>query len=126
MQSTGHTSTHERSLTLMHGSAMMYVIPALQWNHDRRANIVDWGPLASSPARPFDWLSGGGCGDGAPAHERQQDHQPAVLHEEGGVGWTRALGDAGARGGGEAEQAQHPLAGEEPHRADQRRGDPAL
>src|SRR5713226_6737725 len=26
MQSTGHTSTHERSLTLMHGSAMTYGI----------------------------------------------------------------------------------------------------
>src|SRR5881394_4321896 len=28
MQSTGHTSTQERSLTLMHGSAMMYGIPS--------------------------------------------------------------------------------------------------
>jgi len=28
MQSTGHTSTHDRSFTLMHGSAMMYGIPS--------------------------------------------------------------------------------------------------
>ena len=28
MQSTGHTSTHERSLMSMHGSAMMYVTRA--------------------------------------------------------------------------------------------------
>jgi hypothetical protein len=28
MQSTGHTSTQDRSFTLMHGSAMMYGIPS--------------------------------------------------------------------------------------------------
>src|SRR5437762_4609384 len=28
MQSTGHTSTHDRSFTLMQGSAMIYGIPA--------------------------------------------------------------------------------------------------
>src|SRR3569832_2296483 len=29
MQSTGHTSTHERSLMSMQGSAMMYVTPSI-------------------------------------------------------------------------------------------------
>src|SRR5437870_1114492 len=35
MQSTGQTSTHERSLVLMHGSAIMYVIQHLhcQWTN---------------------------------------------------------------------------------------------
>src|SRR5437016_3712025 len=61
MQSTGHTSTHERSFTLMQGSAMMYVIPALQWIHGRTANIVDWGPLESSPARALGSLTGDRC-----------------------------------------------------------------
>src|SRR6266487_4330086 len=126
MQSTGHTSTHERSFTLMHGSAMIYVIPALQWIHDRTANIVEWGPLESSPARAFGWLSGAGCDDGAPAHERQKDHQQAVLHEDSRIGLIRAFRETGARGGGEAEQDQQPLAGDEPHRADHRGGDPAL
>src|SRR5947207_8143657 len=58
MQSTGHTSTHERSFTLMHGSEMMYVIRALQWIHGRTANIVDWDPLESSPARALGCLLG--------------------------------------------------------------------
>src|SRR5207237_3664611 len=61
MHTTGHTSTHERSFTLMQGSAMMYVIPALQWIHGRTANIVDWGPLESSPARALGCLTGDRC-----------------------------------------------------------------
>src|SRR5256885_17264707 len=32
MQSTGHTSTHALSFTLMHGSAMMYGIEASQFS----------------------------------------------------------------------------------------------
>src|SRR2546429_7380204 len=39
MQSTGHTSTHERSFTLMHGSAMMYVIPALQRSEEHTSEL---------------------------------------------------------------------------------------
>src|SRR5436305_14858293 len=73
MQSTGHTSTHERSFTLMHGSAMMYVIPALQWIHGRTANIVDWDPLESSPARALGCLPSDRR-DGAPCQERQNEH----------------------------------------------------
>src|SRR5256886_4679695 len=79
MQSTGHTSTHERSFTLMHGSAMMYVIPALQWIHGRTANIVDWGPLESSAARALGCLPGDRR-DGAPCQERQNDHQRSEEH----------------------------------------------
>src|SRR5256714_14373100 len=37
MQSTGQTSTHDRSFTLMHGSAMMYGIPLLIGGGARRA-----------------------------------------------------------------------------------------
>src|SRR5437870_13445488 len=42
MQSTGQTSTHERSLVLMHGSAIMYVIQHLhcQWTN----SSYEWGP----------------------------------------------------------------------------------
>src|SRR5438046_2281967 len=125
MQSTGHTSTHERSFTLMHGSAMMYVIPALQWIHDRTANIVDWDPLESSPARALGCLPGD-ARDGAPCQERQNNHQQAVLREDGRIGLIRAVGEAGARRRGEPEQHQQALAGEQPQGADQRRGDPAL
>src|SRR5438128_2790573 len=39
MQSTGKTSTQERSLMSMQGSAMMYVIP----------DLVHWGPASNSP-----------------------------------------------------------------------------
>src|SRR5918912_580463 len=38
MQSTGHTSTHERSLMSMHGSAMMYVTAGLLY---RRGQLLD-------------------------------------------------------------------------------------
>src|SRR5438132_14251715 len=105
MQSTGHTSTHERSLRLMHGSAMMYVIPALQWIHDRTANIADWDPLQSSPTRAFGRLAGG-CRNGAPAQERQNDHEQAVLHEDRRIGFLASCREAGARRGGDAEQDQ--------------------
>src|SRR5207248_6706002 len=100
MQSTGHTSTHERSFRLMHGSAMMYVIPALQCIHGRTANIVNWGPLESSPARAFSCLTGG-CRHGA--QERQDDHEQPVLDEDGRIGLIRRFGEAGARRGGDAE-----------------------
>jgi hypothetical protein len=40
MQSTGQTSTQERSLMSMQGSAMMYVIPEL---------LPHWGPASDSP-----------------------------------------------------------------------------
>src|SRR5207237_2488700 len=125
MQSNGHTSTHERSFRLMHGSAMMYVIPALQCIHGRTANIVKWGPLESSPARAFGCLTRG-CRDGAPAQERQGDDEQPVLDEDGRIGLIRPFGEGGARRGGDAEQDQQPLAGEKPHRADQCRGDPTL
>src|SRR5256885_15631923 len=111
MQSTGHTSTHERSFRLMHGSAMMYVIPALQWIPGRRANIADWGPLESSPARALGCLRGDRR-DGSPCQERQNDHQQAVLREDGRVGLIRGFGEAGARRRGEPEQDQPTLARE--------------
>src|SRR5579864_770391 len=47
MQSTGHTSTHERSLTLMQGSAMTYVMMRAppRWSHGTAAPC---GPLRAA------------------------------------------------------------------------------
>src|SRR5436309_14366474 len=49
MQSTGQTSTHERSLVLMHGSAIMYVIQHLhcQWTN----SSYEWGPPVVNRSR---------------------------------------------------------------------------
>src|SRR3990172_11054093 len=69
MQSTGHTSTQERSFTLMHGSAMMYGIQALVTG--RIANI-DWGPSQSSPA----------CAATCWCAERAQPTPPALVGTE--------------------------------------------
>src|SRR2546427_4099410 len=41
MQSTGHTSTHALSFTLMHGSAIMYGIEASQFSESAAA-CSDW------------------------------------------------------------------------------------
>src|SRR5579862_4656999 len=57
MQSTGHTSTHERSLMSMHGSAMMYVTAAYSTDANRpsisslvRSNSADFATTWSNPA----------------------------------------------------------------------------
>src|SRR2546425_89749 len=61
MQSTGQTSTQERSFRLMHGSAMMYVIQApasltsRRRAHPGRIANIEAGPPQSSPADTFGW-----------------------------------------------------------------------
>src|SRR3954462_7772551 len=65
MQSTGHTSTQERSLMSMQGSAMMYVTASTLPSGllGRRDEPVDHFPGALEERRPDDHLveSGGVC-----------------------------------------------------------------
>src|SRR3954463_6282871 len=58
MQSTGQTSTQERSLMSMHGSAMMYVTAALLY---RRKKRVDQFPRALEQRRFRDNLIESRC-----------------------------------------------------------------
>src|SRR6266536_4888041 len=130
MQSTGQTSTQERSFTLMHGSAMIYGMatpgnprPADEGgpNRKHRNGVTPVkphaGPRAASPRND---------GSRDPRQQRQEGHEETVFEERRLIGLLGRRGETGARDRGDAEQQQQALSRREPHQGDDAGREPAL
>src|SRR6266480_4437795 len=105
MQSTGQTSTHDRSFTLMQGSAMMYGIQAPGMS--RRSGATRFAPNRKHSKGPHAHSRPGGR-HRDPGHERQDAHEERILEQCGVIRFICRATKAERRHGGDTEQTSSP------------------